>query len=35
VLAAISEKKILDDDVKRALAAALEEYGRDFKAKAA
>jgi F-type H+-transporting ATPase subunit alpha len=35
VLAAISEKKILDDDVKRALAAALDEYGRDFKAKAA
>jgi F-type H+-transporting ATPase subunit alpha len=35
VLAAIAEKKILDDDVKAALKAALEEYGRDFKAKAA
>jgi F-type H+-transporting ATPase subunit alpha len=35
VLAAIAEKKILDDEVKAALMHALEEYGRDFAAGAA
>ena len=32
VLPAIAEKKILDDEVKKALVAALEDYGRDFAA---
>jgi F-type H+/Na+-transporting ATPase subunit alpha len=32
VLSAIAEKKILDDDLKKALGAALEEYGRTFAA---
>src|SRR6187399_1687037 len=32
VLSLIAEKKILDDDSKTALNAALEEYGRDFAA---
>jgi len=30
VLSMISEKKVLDDDGKKALNAALEEYGKDF-----
>ena len=30
VLSAIAEKKILDDELKAALKAALEEYGRTF-----
>ena len=34
-LAAISEKKVLDDDVKKALVAALEDYGRTFAASTA
>src|SRR5690348_3332930 len=29
ILTAIAEKKILDDDLKKALSAALEEYGKD------
>ena len=32
VLSMISEKKILDDDGKKALNAALDEYGKDFAA---
>jgi len=32
VLTAIAAKKILDDDVKKALAGALEEFGRSFAA---
>jgi F-type H+/Na+-transporting ATPase subunit alpha len=32
VLTSIAEKKILDDDVKKALVAALDDYGRDFAA---
>src|SRR6187549_2842956 len=35
VLSLIAEKKILDDDSKAALNAALEEYGRQFVAKTA
>jgi F-type H+-transporting ATPase subunit alpha len=35
VLGVIAEKKVLDDDVKAALKAALEEYGKDFAAGAA
>jgi F-type H+-transporting ATPase subunit alpha len=35
VLTAIAEKKILDDEVKAALKSALEEFGKDFAAKAA
>jgi F-type H+-transporting ATPase subunit alpha len=35
VLAAINEKKVLDDDVKAALKQALEEYGKEFTAAAA
>jgi F-type H+/Na+-transporting ATPase subunit alpha len=35
VLSAIAEKKILDDDVKKALNAALDEFGKQFAAKAA
>ncbi len=35
VLSTLSEKKILDDDLKKALGAALEEYGKDFAARAA
>jgi F-type H+-transporting ATPase subunit alpha len=34
VLAAISEKKILDDTVKPQLTAALEEFGKQFAASA-
>ncbi len=34
-LAAIAEKKVLDDDVKKALVAALEDYGRTFAASTA
>jgi F-type H+-transporting ATPase subunit alpha len=34
VLASIAEKKILDDEVKAALEAALEEFGKDFAARA-
>ncbi|MEO8481746.1 MAG: F0F1 ATP synthase subunit alpha [Acidobacteriota bacterium] len=34
-LSAISEKKVLDDDVKKALTDALTEYGREFAAGAA
>jgi F-type H+-transporting ATPase subunit alpha len=32
VLTSIAEKKILDDDVKKGLVAALDEYGREFSA---
>ena len=32
VMAAIVEKKILDDETKQALAAALDEFGKDFAA---
>ena len=32
MLAAIAEKKILDDDVKEALKAALEDFGKQFAA---
>jgi F-type H+-transporting ATPase subunit alpha len=32
ILEAIAEKKTLDDDVKPALTAALDEYGREFAA---
>jgi F-type H+-transporting ATPase subunit alpha len=32
VLSAVAEKKILDDDLKRALGAALDDYGRTFSA---
>jgi len=35
VLASIRERKTLDDEVKAALTAALEEYGRDFAATSA
>src|SRR5262245_15180745 len=35
VLATINEKKILDDDVKKSLNAALEDFGKDFAAGAA
>ncbi len=35
ILPAIAEKKILDDDVKKALNGALDEYGREFAAGAA
>jgi F-type H+-transporting ATPase subunit alpha len=35
VLAAIAEKKILDDEVKKSLTAALDEYRKDFAAVAA
>jgi F-type H+-transporting ATPase subunit alpha len=35
VLAAVAEKKILDDDVKQALNAALDEYTKDFVARTA
>jgi F-type H+-transporting ATPase subunit alpha len=35
VLSSIAEKKVLDDDVKKALNGALEEYGREFAAGAA
>jgi F-type H+-transporting ATPase subunit alpha len=35
VLAAIAEKRILDDDVKKALNAALDEYTKDFVARTA
>jgi len=34
-LSRIAEKKVLDDDVKKALVSALEEYGREFAAGAA
>jgi len=34
-LSGIAEKKVLDDDVKKALVSALEEYGREFAAGAA
>jgi hypothetical protein len=35
VLGAIAEKKILDDEVRQALTAALDEYRKDFAAVAA
>ena len=35
VLSAIAEKKILDDDLKQSLKAALEDYGRTFAASTA
>jgi F-type H+-transporting ATPase subunit alpha len=35
VLALIAEKKVLDDDVKKALNAALEDYGKDVAATSA
>ena len=35
VLAALAEKKILDDDLKKGLMSAIEEFGRDFAAIAA
>jgi F-type H+-transporting ATPase subunit alpha len=35
VLAAIAEKKILDDDLKKQLTAVLEEFGRTFAASTA
>ena len=35
VLQAIAEKRILDDDLKAALAAALDEYGQTFAASTA
>jgi F-type H+-transporting ATPase subunit alpha len=35
VLAAVAEKKVLDDDLKKALNAAMEEFGKEFAAKAA
>ncbi len=35
VLSAMAEKKILDDDVKKGLNAALDEFGKQFAAKAA
>ena len=34
VLSAIAEKKILDDEIKPQLAAALEEFGKQFAASA-
>jgi F-type H+/Na+-transporting ATPase subunit alpha len=34
VLTAIAEKKILDDEVKPQLAAALDEFGKQFAASA-
>jgi hypothetical protein len=35
VLKAIAEKKILDDEIKAQLGAALTEYGKEFAAVAA
>ncbi len=35
ILASIAEKKILDDDLKAALTAALEEFGKEFAARVA
>ena len=35
VLAAVAEKKILDDDIKAGLKAALDEFGQQFGASAA
>jgi len=32
VMAAVADKKVLDDDVKKGLVAALEEYGKQFAA---
>ena len=35
VLSTIAEKKILDDELKAALTTALDDYGKEFKAKVA
>jgi len=35
LLATIADKKILDDDVKKGLNAALDEFGKQFAATAA
>ena len=35
LLGSIAEKKILDDDIKKALGTALDEFGKDFAASVA